>query len=273
MHYNKTFLAFLEEAQFTKEILAIGVTQLHKANYAAKGIYYQTFTCLSTGIERLEKLCLVLEHYVQNQGVLPSEKYIRAYGHKIPDLYTACREVANRQKIEFHFRYEMDEKIHQAIIDLLGSFAETSGRYSYLNILLGKEDKSNDCIEQWFNNVDMPLYNKQVSHRRKSGIESRASIIGNVINQVAITSYITEDKIEVRNAIDASQRTGIWEAVAPYRQLYVLQIIRYLTELLRELGYKAMAIRSEDIPHFGEIFAIFYNDNAYFRSRKTWDKL
>ena len=167
----------------------------------------------------------------------------------------------------------MDEKIHQAIIDLLGSFAETSGRYSYLNILLGKEDKSNDCIEQWFNNVDMPLYNKQVSHRRKSGIESRASIIGNVINQVAITSYITEDKIEVRNAIDASQRTGIWEAVAPYRQLYVLQIIRYLTELLRELGYKAMAIRSEDIPHFGEIFAIFYNDNAYFRSRKTWDKL
>ena len=39
MSNNKTFLAFLEEAQFTKEILAIGVTQLYKANYASKGIY------------------------------------------------------------------------------------------------------------------------------------------------------------------------------------------------------------------------------------------
>ena len=65
----------------------------------------------------------------------------------------------------------------------------------------------------------------------------------------------------------------MWEAVAPYRQLYMLQIIRYLTELLMGLGYKAMAIQSADIPHFGEIFGLFYNDNAYFRSRKTWDKL
>ena len=42
MQYTKTFRALLEEAQFTKEILAIGVTQLYKANYASKGIYYQS---------------------------------------------------------------------------------------------------------------------------------------------------------------------------------------------------------------------------------------
>ena len=65
----------------------------------------------------------------------------------------------------------------------------------------------------------------------------------------------------------------MWEAVAPYRQLYMLQIIRYLTELLMGLGYKAMSIQPADIPHFGEVFGLFYNDNAFFRSRKTWDKL
>ena len=37
----KITLAFQKEAAFTKEILAIGVTQLYRANYAAKGIYYQ----------------------------------------------------------------------------------------------------------------------------------------------------------------------------------------------------------------------------------------
>jgi len=273
MYFNKTFSAFLEEAQFTKEILAIGVTQLYKANYAAKGIYYQSFTCLSTGIERLEKLCLILDYYIQNQGTLPSEKYIRDYGHKIPDLYHACRDIANRQKIAFHFRYKMDENIHRAIIDLLGSFAESSGRYANINILLGKEQNSNDCIEQWFHNVDIPLYNKHISSKKKASIEYRASVIGNVLNQIAVTRFTTEDNTELTNAVEGSIRTGIWEAVAPYRQLYMLQIIRYLTEILIGLGYKAMAIQSADIPYFGEVFGLFYNDNSYFRSRKTWDKL
>lgn len=273
MYYNKTFSALLEEAQFTKEILAIGVTQLYKANYAAKGIYYQSFTCLSTGIERLEKLCLILDYYIQNQGTLPSEKYIRDYGHRISHLYSVCCEIAKSKKITFRFRYKMDENIRQAIIDLLGSFAESSGRYSNVNILLGKESKSTDCIEQWFHNVDIPLYNKHVSKKKKAGIEYRASVIGNILNQFTVTLFTTEDNNELTNAVEGSRRTGIWEAVAPYRQLYMLQIIRYLTELLTELGYKAMAIQSADIPHFGEIFGLFYNDNAYFRSRKTWDKL
>lgn len=273
MYYNKTFLALLEESQFTKEILAIGVTQLYKANYAEKGVYYQSFTCLSTGIERLEKLCLILDYYIQTQGALPSENYIRDYGHKIPELYNACRKIANRQKIAFHFCYKMDESIYRAMIDLLGNFAESSGRYSNINILLGKEANSNDCIEQWFNNVDLPLYDKCVSQKRKNDIEYRASVIGNILNQFTVTRFTTEDNIELTDAVEGSRRTGIWEAVAPYRQLYMLQIIRYLTEILMGLGYKAMAIQSADIPNFGEIFGLFYNANSYFRSRKTWDKL
>lgn len=273
MYFNKIFSAFLEEAQFTKEILGIGVTQLYKANYSAKGIYYQSFVCLSTGIERLEKLCLILDHYIRNQGVLPSEKYIRDYGHKIQDLYAVCHKIAEQQKIEFYFRYKMDEKIHQAIINLLGDFAETSGRYSYVNILLGKEDRSKDCIEQWFNDIDIPLYNKHISQKRKNDIENRSAAMGRILNQVSVTLFIAEDKTEITNAAEASIRAEIWKAVAPYRQLYMLQIIRYLAELLMELGHRALRINSADIPHFGEIFGLFYNDNSYFRSRKTWDNL
>ena len=273
MYYSKTFIALLEEAQFTKEILAIGVTQLYKANYAAKGIYYQSFTCLSTGIERLEKLCLILDYYIQNRGALPSYEYVRHYGHKIPDLYNACHDIVKQHKMGFRFRYKMDKDIHQAIINLLGSFAESSGRYSNINILTGKERNSTDCIEQWFHNVDIPLYNKHISKRRKDGIEYRAAVLGNIMNQFAIVRFSTEDNTELTNAIEGSRRTGMWEAVAPYRQLYMLQIIRYLVELLMELGDKAMAIQYADIPHFGEIFGLFYNDNEYFRSRKTWDKL
>lgn len=37
-YYSKEFIALLDEALFTKDILGIGVTQLYKANYAQRGI-------------------------------------------------------------------------------------------------------------------------------------------------------------------------------------------------------------------------------------------
>ena len=72
-YYSKEFIALLDEALFTKDILGIGVTQLYKANYAQRGIYYQTFICLSTGIERIGKLCLILDSYIENNGKFPNE--------------------------------------------------------------------------------------------------------------------------------------------------------------------------------------------------------
>jgi hypothetical protein len=69
------------------------------------------------------------------------------------------------------------------------------------------------------------------------------------------------------------EMTGINEAVAPYRRLYVVQVIRYWTELLSSLEYKAMETGSQEIPFFREIFAPFYNDDSYVRTRTTWDKL
>lgn len=167
----------------------------------------------------------------------------------------------------------MDESIRRAIIELLGDFAETSGRYSNINILLGKKEKSNDCVEQWFRDVDMPLYSKHITAKRKNGIEQRAIAIGSLLSSYSLVRFMAEDNRELTDAAEASRRTGIWEAVAPYRQVYMLQIIRYLVELLIGLGHKARKNGPEDIPHFGEIFGLFYNSNAYFRSRRTWDRL
>lgn len=273
MKYNKIFIAFLEEASFTKELLAQGVTQLYKANYATKGIYYQSFVLLSTGIERLAKLCLILDYYIDSNGQLPTEKQIRNYGHEIPKLINSCEDISKKHSIGFHFKYKMDMDIKKSIIDLLGDFAKSSGRYSNINILTNQEDKSIDCIKQWFVNVDIPLYEKHVTKYKKLKIEKNADFIGNLLNSYASTSFISENNTEISDAVEASKRTGIWKAVSPYRQLYMLQIIRYLTEILRALGYKAMSINPGDIPFFSEIFGLFYNSNEYFRGRKTWDKL
>ena len=63
---NDTFQAFLNEAVFTKEIISSLVTQIRKADYAQKGFYFQSFTSLATGLERIGKLCLLLNYYIKN---------------------------------------------------------------------------------------------------------------------------------------------------------------------------------------------------------------
>jgi len=44
------------------------------------------------------------------------------------------------------------------------------------------------------------------------------------------------------------------------------------TFLAPHLEHLARWAGSEDIPFLGEIFAPFYNSDAYFKTRKTWEK-
>jgi len=121
--------------------------------------------------------------------------------------------------------------------------------------------------------VDQPLYEACVTERKKDTIKKNAVAIASMLNQHATALHTSEIGEEVTDVEEASQMTGIYEAVAPYRQLYVVQVIRYWAELISGLQYRAMESGSEEIPFFSEIFAPFYNHDSYIRSRKTWDKL
>lgn len=272
-YYSREFIALLNEAMFTKEILGIGVTQLYKANYAKTGIYYQAFTCLSTGLERMGKLCLILDSYIENKGKFPSENYIRRHGHRIRGLYESCREIAENRKIGFSFPCVLQDPIHQAMLDILHAFAESAGRYHNINVIADK-NSDNDCSRRWKEEVDAALYQKRVSKRKKEKIEKNAEMIEKEFRYIIHVNYISEEGEELRELGKASRETGIWKAVAPYRQLYMLQIIRFFAEILIGLGYEAQKINQEEqeeIPYFSEVFGMFFNSDAYFRSRKTWD--
>ena len=271
--FNEIFLAFLEEAKLSKELLALGVTQLYKANYANKGIYFQSFTCLYSGFERLEKLCLILNYYIKSNGCLPNENDIRKYGHNINALFEKCRQIENEHNLRVNFKCKLDDEIHTSILEVLNDFAKSSGRYSNMNTLINAPKTDIDCLENWYNNVDLKIYSVNVTLAKKQKIENNAKAIGSILNQFGLAIFSTEDNLVITDHEELSRRTGIWEAIAKYRQLYTLQIIRYLSEIIIELGHKAMIINNQDIPYFSEIFGLFYNDDSYFKTRKTWDKL
>lgn len=264
---NPTFIALLKEAQFTKELLGSGATEIRRANYAAKGLYFQSFSSLSTGLERIGKLCLMLDHYVETNGSFPDFKHLKnEIGHNLNLLQQRAEQVAARRNLPVQMP---SSPVHKAIVALLSDFAE-GDRYSNLNLLIGANRQS-DPIASWHTQVDFRLFESRVSAKKKQTIAANARAIAHLTGAFTQVLHTSETGSEVTDVEEASKMTGLYEAVAPYRQLYVLQIIRFWTELLRHLQYLAQALGKHEIPFFGELFAAFGNDDAYMRTRKTWD--
>jgi hypothetical protein len=270
--FSETFNALNREAQFTKEMLGSGAIQIRNANYAAKGVYFQAFTSLSTGLERIGKLCLMLDHFIDHNGQFPDSNYMKnEIGHKIRVIYGKSLVIVSSRMIAMQFLSNLDDPIHQAILRILDEFAQ-GDRYSNIDLIVGAKRQS-DPIASWFKKVDTPLYESRVTKKKKETIHGNAAIIAAMIAPYAMVRHTSETAGEITEVEDASRRTGLQRAVAPYRQLYVLHVIRYWVELLSSLQYTAMQTGSQDIPYFTEVFAGFCNADSYIKTRKTWDTI
>jgi len=265
---NEVFTALSKEGQFAFEILHSGVTQLRKANYAKKGLYYQSFINLTVGIERIAKLCILLDYYIDSNGKFPNDKFVRKIGHDINKLYNKSIDIKEKYSLKFKYLNTLNE-IHFNILDILSNFA-TKDRYENINILVNAKQENNP-IGQWFENVDMLLFNKHISKKKKAKIINNAKTIDYFASPFTLVRHSSEDDSEINQVYEASLRTGIYTAICPYRQLYTIQIIRFWTELLWALQYKAQSLGNDDIPFFSDMFGCFYNDDSYLRTRKNYE--
>ncbi|MGY2276940.1 hypothetical protein ACW9H0_04805 [Pseudomonas monsensis] len=119
----------------------------------------------------------------------------------------------------------------------------------------------------------MKTFDKEVSEKKKQIIKKNAELVKKHMSQFSMVSHTSEQGTEIDDLEDASYRTGVFEAVAPKRQLYILQMIRYWTEVLYELQDLSRKIDREATPYFSEILGGFSNDDSYLRTRKTWDTI
>jgi hypothetical protein len=102
--FSEIFEALGKEALFTREMLGAGATQIRNANYASKGVYFQAFTSLSTGLERIGKLCLMLDHYVDHNDRFPDADYMKnEICHKIAVIYKKSASVITERSIRMRF--------------------------------------------------------------------------------------------------------------------------------------------------------------------------
>ncbi|WP_146021766.1 MULTISPECIES: hypothetical protein [unclassified Pseudomonas] len=271
MKSPEIFNALSKEAMFCKELLGTGATQIRKANYATQGLYFQAFSNLSIGLERIGKLCLTLDHFIDTNGKFPTDKYLKhTIGHDLIELYNQSQDVIKKRQLKIRSLPTLNSPIHCNIITILSKFAK-GDRYSNFDFLVG--GRQSDPTGEWYLKVDMEIYKKDLTRRKKQIIKENSEISGAFMSRLGMVLHTSEQGTQINTYEDASHRTGVFEAVAPKRQFYILQMIRYWVETLLELQYLSMHINHEATPYFNEILGAFGCDDSYFRTRKTWDKI
>lgn len=214
----------------------------------------------------------MLDYYLDQGGRFPDPNYMKnEIGHKIALIYIRSAAIVTKRSIPMEFLQNLDDPIHQAILMVLSEFAQ-GDRYSNIDLLVGSRRQS-DPIASWFKEVDQRLFETRVTRKKREKIIRNSTVVGSVLSPFTMVMHTSETGTEITDVEYASRLTGMFRAVAPYRQLYVLQIIRYWVELLLTLQYAAIETGSQDIPFFSEIFAPFYNKDSYIRTRMTWHGL
>ena len=270
---TKLFHLINSECNFANDILNSGVELIRKANFQDKGLYYQAFTCLSVGLERLMKLIIILDNYLQHNQ-LYTKNELKNIGHDISNLYSKCINIGNNRNIDK--KYSDPDEIYKKIIDILSEFANLGeqNRYYNLNYISLANNKTfslpKDTTCKWVEQIDYYIYNNKVSEKKKIDIEQQNMFWGQMLNEGALILFEAEDNSKINNGLLYMAHKSRQIACQGFRVLFVAQIIRYLSRVLSHISDKLKSIHPQDIPYLNEYFIIYRNDDNILKKRKCF---
>lgn len=262
-----------QEAQLVRHLLGSGATALGRANYAdKKGEYYTAFFALSVGLERLCKLILVINSAIENGGQMPSQDVVRRYGHQLEKLIDAVAAAATHQSISQNHNRPVNA-IVSAIISNLDAFADARrGRYANFEALGDPNLTSHEPISKWWNEVAEPTLDQHYQGTKtQARVESNARLIDQLIGGFTLVHHTSETREMMTDVETASRRTGQTAIVQKWTRYYTLTLIRWLSDVYKEIAYKAVYEKGYDA-FFGswEFFDTFLVDDSFLRTRKAW---
>lgn len=213
---------FINEVEFSRQLIGIGLTSLRKANFSNQGVYYQALSSLSLGLERLMKLCLILDDF-NKDGVYTSQNKLKKYGH---DLLTLFQLIHTRDNKEILLK-----DYHLKALELLTTFAKSS-RYSNIDFITS--DADTDPIKEWHNEIDKKIFNDVLTEKQRGRINEKCTKHRDIADSLPIhvMGYYDENRNEISSAGELHYLITRSDMLSGYRVLLVIQIIESIYKIL-----------------------------------------
>ena len=265
---DQFFNALLKEALFTSEMLSAGYEQIGKANFTQKGLYFQAFTSLSTGLERLGKIIFIMDYIITNNGNLPNEEYMKKeLGHDLKVIYLKIKDIQIKYNFKLNGLQNLEEKYCKKILNILSRFGK-GDRYSNIDLLINKRNYI-DPINSWFNEIDMGLFNDKIKKSKKERIKNESKFLNIIMSEISMVVHTREDENKIDTIYEHNFQSQVYYSIEKYRRICVYQISRFFVEILFGLQNYIQQNNLFNIPHFNETFSIYFWDEKYISRRKT----
>jgi len=244
----------LKEAGLASTCIGQGLTILRKANFVNDWNYYQSFLLLTIGIERLLKIIIITKFRVDNNGLFPTDNYLKNLGHDIKKLIKTVNDFEiDKDEIEI-----IDDEIQLDIIDFLTRFAKAT-RYYNLDVLSGNEKQTDPLIE-W----------KRIQNKikEKKGLISKPPPKGftEFVNSFSMFAMTDEEGNFIDSAEEFYKDSSILNKLQGHSIYNVWRIIQILADKLRYFEYKHNLF-----PTLREFFPYFSKDWDKDINVMTWE--
>lgn len=249
---DRLFVLLQQEGYLFRSCLTTGLTVLRKADLNDPGAYYTAFFQLSTGLERLLKAIIVIEHLVMHD-VAPTEKELRRYGHDLLELLA----VATRPETPASLRVRealAPDTLNHVLWAFLGNFARTS-RYFNLNMLAGTVSDP-DPIDEW-NRIVVRLLAED-EHPEK-------------IEPLQVPTALRGSPLRIARLFKLRRAQELASSRAVVRLVRILATLRErLGEVMTQAYLKSGNGPASQVPHMIEFLNFTYRTDGENRRKKRW---
>ena len=271
MRFSAEWHALGTEAELAGSQIAIGVTALGRANHTRLGDYTIAFFGLGTGLERLAKLIVVADYAIRNERRFPNDKFLKDnFRHNVALLLDHCEVVSSTRDLPSEYSKRPKDTVHQGIVQTLSEFADKT-RYYNLAFVCGNAPMAEEPVGAWWKRVAEPILSQHYTARQREKDKAKADSMDEIARKYALVRHHSETREPINDFAELIRRDGASRVVQKYGRLYVLQIVRWLSFLLADLAHEAAyKHRIEPLLGVEEPFHLFWNDDRFFLSRKTW---
>lgn len=271
MIFSHEYRMMAQEGHLASTSLLAGFEALTKIDYDKPGTVYSTLFQLATGLERIMKIAVILDHKVRNDLANPSVAELRRLGHSITDLYAAIRRAAEPSSPTDGW-FEVETKQGE----LLATLSEFARGSRYYNIdQLGSGRDSPDPLTRWFG-VHMQIADDTLSRKCLGDIMQRAR---NHCEAHGMFGWEMGPKgqwdltVDVNYQLEAARLSRgqcVWTIIEILKPIY--QLIDRLVNEVHQLEQRK-GIETPTVPYMAEFFPFCLTEKSTAIRRKMWTSL
>lgn len=274
-HFSPVGHLLRQESMLAAACLANGLTALRHANLGDKeGLFYTAFFELATGLERILKVNVILDHMARQEMKPPDSKTIEKFGHKLCKLYKENQKICEQHSMQYLAVYS-HESLARRLLDFLDAFAHPGGRYSNINKLTGSKCKQTpDPLASWAVIVQHIMDTHATPSQRKHAQKSGATALS--IYGYASICLIT-DLVQQPLTMETSHRRNYELHTASKYAIYALVcLIASLRDVMETLTHQVRQTSSAihsipgGIPELKEFFSFAWANKPYVMRKMRW---